>query len=290
MKQTEAFSPLTVIRHRDLFLLVLSFGLANAMLRPILESIEEFSFYSALWQGFGISFIVWFAVHVVYEQLLKSSSAPADTTSLAVSFLTLLLFLFPSSMMAWIGLGFYCFYYSFLIPALKDPDHRIFRNAVLIAMALSFRVPVSDILLKISADFFLRFDALATELLLQLYGLNTERKGNIVNIEGGHELLIMTGCASFTNISLSLLLWFTIVRSQNDYWKNSHYLFLGLLALVVFLINLVRLSLMTLSKEDYFFYHDGTGADIVDALIVVSSIVLAFACVFQTKREVHNAH
>lgn len=279
---------MTVITHRTLFAIVLSFGLANAMLRPMSEQIKEFGFYAALWQGFGISFIVWFAIHSIYEQLYRVTSSRADLISLLVGGVTLLFFMLPSSMVAWVALGLYCCYYAFFVPELKRPKQRVFRSASLIALALAFRVPLSDTLLKISADFLLRFDAFATEKLLAFSGFTASRTGNIVRVDGEHDLLVMTGCASFTNISLALLLWFTLVRAQGPAWKNSNYLVLGLLAVLVLMMNLVRLSLMTLSRENYFFYHEGTGADIIDALIVFVAIALAFVCILppkETKRE-----
>ena len=51
----------------NLFMLIFAFGLANAMIRPIREHVTEFGAVDSLISGFGISFIVWFAVYCSFD-------------------------------------------------------------------------------------------------------------------------------------------------------------------------------------------------------------------------------
>ena len=48
-------------------------------------------------------------------------------------------------------------------------------------------------------------------------------------------------------------------------------------------INIMRLAMMARSEEDYFFYHDELGADIVNALILLVSLGMALLCIFLEK-------
>lgn len=259
----------------NLFCLVFGFGLINAMIRPVRDHVMEFGFAESLIEGLGISFIVWFAIYCSFDLLRKCSGQEATSKDWEFSLFAMLLLLIPSAFLSWGALAFFAAYCSFV--AFRRGT--IGRNASLIMLVVALRVPVSDICLKLSADALLQFDAMATVTLLSLIENEAVRAGNIVIGSGGHELLIMTGCASFTNISLALLLWFTVVRTQIMRWRGSLALYVLPLIVIVMGVNIIRLSLMTLSQEQYFFYHDGMGADVVNVLILLIALGMAFLSV-----------
>lgn len=265
----------------NLFSLVFAFGLINAMIRPIRAHVLEFGFIDSLIGGFGISFIVWFAVYCSFDLLRKCSSQEATRNDWVVAFAAMILFAIPSAFISWIVLSFFAAYCGFFV----YQSGTIGRNAALIMLAVALRVPVSDICLKLSADALLQFDAMATLSLLQLIESEAVRQGNIVIGSGGHELLIMTGCASFTNISLALLLWFTVVRTQVMRWRSALTFTIIPLTVLVMGINITRLAMMARSQEEYFFYHDGFGADLVNALILLVALGMALLSIHFEKRK-----
>ena len=257
-------------RH-NLYVIVFLFGLTNAMIRPIRENILELGFFQSLLNGFGISFIVWFAIYCCFDLLFKCKNRTSNTSDWTAAFIALCSFFVPSAFMSWLMLACYASYCAFI--SLKKGNRS--RNACLIMLAISMRVPISDVCLKLSANSLLQFDAMATLSLLQFLQADVIRQGNIIIGSEGHELLIMTGCASFTNISLALLLWFTIVRSNVRHWSHNLSFYIVPLTILVMGINISRLAMMASSKEDYFFYHDGLGADIINACILKTSLGIA---------------
>lgn len=264
-----------------LFSIVFALGLVNAMIRPIREHVIEFGFVDSLIGGFGISFIVWFGIYCSFDLLRKYSDQKASRNDWVMAFLTIVLLLIPSAFMSWIALSIFAGYCGFFV----FQSATFGRNSCLIMLAVALRVPVSDICLKLSADALLQFDAMATLSLLSMVSPEATRQGNIIIGSGGHELLIMTGCASFTNISLAFLLWFTVVRAQMLCYRAALTLYIIPLTIIVMGINISRLSLMTLSQEQYFFYHDGLGAEIINALILLAALGMAFLSVYLEDRK-----
>jgi len=268
----------------NLIMTVFVFGLCNAMIRPMRAHVQEFGIIDSALSGFGISFIIWFAIYCSFDLLRKTDQNPASHADYAVAFVAMLLLCIPSASISWMVVALfaaYCGFYGYKRGSAG-------RNACLIILAVALRVPVSDICLKLSADALLQFDALATLSLLKALGIAMVRQGNILVGESGHQLLIMTGCASFTNISLALLLWFTVVRTRILRWHVGLTLYALPLMAVVMGVNIVRLSLMALSKDNYFFYHDGLGADIINALILLIALGIAALCIALENHKVRE--
>jgi len=275
---------LSMQRH-NLFMFVFLVGLINAMVRPMRVHITEFGFYDSLISGFGISFIVWFAVYCSFDLLRKASVEPVNYKNFIAVFIVMVAMIIPSAFISWIILSLFAVYCGFFV----FKSGTIERNASLIMLAIALRVPVSDICLKLFADVLLQFDAAATLSLTGLIATDITRQGNIIIGQNGHELLIMTGCASFTNISLALLLWFTVVRTQVLHWQHYLSFYIIPLGMIVMGINIVRLAMMSLSREHYYFYHEGLGADIVNVLILVVALGTALLSVYLEKRKCREA-
>ena len=259
-----------------LFSIVFAIGLVNAMIRPMRAHMSDIGVLNALLDGDGISFIVWFAIYCSFDLLLRSNPQASQRKDWVAAFSAMFLFMIPSAFVSWIVLAMFAGYCSFV----SFKFGTFARNAALVMLAVSLRVPVSDVCLKLTADVFLKFDAMATQLFAGFMNPLIGREGNIIIGPEGHELFIMTGCASFTNISLALLLWFTALRTQMLVWKRSFTLYIGPLIAVVISINIWRLSMMAFSKENYFFYHDGLGADIVNVAILLSALSIAFLSIY----------
>lgn len=273
-------------RH-NLFTIVFFFGLANAMIRPVKEHINEFGWLDSAISGFGVSFIVWFAIYCAFDMLYKKQPRnSASATDWCMAAMALTLCILPSAMISWLALASFSIYCAFYVYARATPE----RNGALILLAVALRVPISDLFLKLSSDALLQFDAMATLTMLRLIDPAAIRIGNIVVGSSGHELLIMTGCASFTNVSLALLLWFTILRTQLLHWSRTITLSLIPLVVAVVAVNIGRLTMMARSQEAYFFYHDGLGADIINAAILLIALAIAALCVvFEKRRAAHVA-
>lgn len=256
-------------------------GLSNAMIRPIIEHTNEFGIYSGLLNGFGISFIVWFAIYCCIDMLSGRHGEILNTRDLIMITMTLIGLCIPSAFISWVVLSFFAGYCSICM----GTHGSNIRNASFIMMALALRVPISDICLKLSADAFLQFDTMATLSIIQNIDPSITRQGNILIGPQGHELLIMTGCASFTNISLALLLWFTIMRTYITQWRPHLNLYIIPLCVLVMGLNIFRLSMMSLSVDLYHFYHDELGADIINFAMVLLTLAISFGAIFVEKNK-----
>lgn len=265
----------------DLFANIFFIGLANSMIRPILKNINDIGFIESITTGFGISFIIWFSIFSSLFLIQNSNEKKATRNDFLFSFIALVLFMIPSSYISWITLSVYSLYTIF---ATRLDSYKL-RNACLIMLAVSARTPLSDICLKIFSDSLLKFDAIVTHFSSKMFNPSITRHGNILVTDSNHELLIMTGCASFTNISLAILLWFTIIRSNVFKWQKHYNLYILPLCLSVMGLNIFRLSMMSFSKDLYFYYHDGLGANIINACILIVSILFAFICIHTPSKK-----
>ncbi len=251
------------------------------MASPAQKHITDHGIVNSITNGLGNSFIVWFSIYCSYHLLRHCPNIPAKRADWFMAFIVVMTFLIPSALTSWIALSLFSLYCGFIV--FKQGSYG--RNSCLIMLAISLRVPVSDICLKLFSGALLEFDAATTLYFLHIIGFQSIREGNIIIGPGGHELFIMTGCASFTNISLALLLWFSLVRSKILRWRAYLSLYIIPLVLFVMTINMARLSMMAISREQYFFYHDGIGADIVNGVILLSALVFAFLSIWHEKKK-----
>ena len=80
------------------------------------------------------------------------------------------------------------------------------------------------------------------------------------------------------------------MRAQIVRWRQSFALYIIPLIVVVMGINIMRLSLMARSREAYFFYHDGLGADIINAIILLVAMGIALIPIMRTNLQERGAY
>jgi len=135
------------------------------------------------------------------------------------------------------------------------------------------REPIAKSLLDLLSEGFLNADAAMVVGILEVLGLSNARAGNLITGPEGHQLLVLSGCSSFSNLSFALLAWFALSRfllaerGRTSSIRADLFTMSGLGTAIVGL-NIARLVVMALGPGLYEFFHDGFGVYVLEALQV----------------------
>jgi hypothetical protein len=253
--------------------LIYSFAFAisaiNALVRPVLSSFGEHGWLGALLNSFDIGFVIPGAFLIGLKLFLK----PRDDNDIEsydwlLIILALVILLIPSSTVAWLVMAALS---AFAMSRFTSPWARAGLSVILFT---AIRDPLTTTLLKLFATPLLEIDAAMTAMLLNLFIEKAQHQGNVVTSINGHQLLILTGCTSYTNLSMALLGWFALSRNFTPTFSHHQALAGLFIATTVIGLNIVRLTIMALGPSPYYFFHDGTGGVIFEITLLVLTVGL----------------
>jgi len=265
-------------------LCLLSFLAAfNALLPSMLHSWFSQGPAQAISSGLGQNLTIWLALlscgYLVIKQAPDNSLFPAKGIEQTLAVCLGLLLLIPNATSSW------------LIAALASvgwwktsQPNSAARTSAILMLAIALRDPLSLLGLNLLTEQLLSFDRLVTQLILS-FSLTAPEHSNIV-IGEHFNLVILTGCSSFTNISLALLLWLncTLLLHKNTHKKDLYRI--ALLIVLTLSCNSLRLSMMSLSMTDYAYFHEGGGAELFSYL----TTFVALLCVNWSKSHEKYQH
>ncbi|PHS79024.1 MAG: hypothetical protein COB59_03820 [Rhodospirillaceae bacterium] len=262
-----------IIYRHHFYSAALSIAVINAVLRPAIALIREDGWLAALMGGFGISFVIPMAFVFGIKLLLIKSRDTVCPRDWAVLIAALFALLIPSATLAWLVAAALA---MFAMSRFSDPfSNQWARAGLSIIIFAALREPMAAVLLKLLATPLLDTDAIMTAMLLKLFISDASSLGNIVTGPGGHRLLILTGCTSYTNLSIALLGWFTLSRSCRAF-MDIHQVIAGLfVAGFVVGLNVVRLVLMAVGPVPYHFFHDGIGSSLFQVTLITVTILIS---------------
>ena len=252
-------------------------AIINGILPALILSLDSSSIMDAFFSGFGQSFIIWFSLWVALH-LYLADKTPYKVSEQRPNWQYLLAFtlsvslIFPFALSSWLCATLAAFIWR---ANMSKEERRSGRGyAALLIIALAIREPCTQFFLQVTAEQVLALDAQLAFFLLQLFVEGVSLQNNIIVNEQGANLIILTGCSAFGNLSLALLLYL----SFKLYWfhtldRKDGYRVL-LLVFLVLLSNSSRLALMTLSHDSYAFIHDGLGADLFDTLVLMLPLLI----------------
>ena len=147
---------------------------------------------------------------------------------------------------------------------------RLEKAGLIVLLAAAIRTPLAEGAMILLAEPLLLFDGAFANLVGGLIGGGGALNGNMIVGAEGHAVLVMSGCASFSNVSNALLIWFTVAMLAADA-PRRHLIAMavGLTAAIV-TINAGRLGGMTLSRDSYHWIHDGNGALIAEMAMTLA--------------------
>jgi exosortase/archaeosortase family protein len=118
------------------------------------------------------------------------------------------------------------------------------------------------IFFNLIASPLLTTEARAVGTMLAAVQSGTAWKDNIITGPNGFGIIVYSGCSSFHNLSLAILCWLTVSRWQHqNHWRRD-VVMLGVVAGIMILLNLLRLCLMAWNLDLFYYWHQGTGANI----------------------------
>jgi len=256
-------------RRYHLYAMTLGFGAANALIRPVIVAARDQG-PAAAFDGFGVSFVIWLSIGWGLVTLLRAPGPEATGHDYAMAGLAAGLLLVPVATVSWIVTGVLAFFWTH-----RAKSNVLAASACAVIAFVALRDPIASLVLKLLATPLLGFDAALVAKVLGWTDGNIARAGNMIYAANGHQLLILTGCTSYTNMSIALLGWFAISKALAGEdgriaWSLGLFVALG-----IFAINIGRLAIMGLSPAAYTFMHDSHGALISELLMVAVTVFIS---------------
>lgn len=243
-------------------LLLLCLALLNAQIKPVLAwAAGQADFPNLITAACALAAIIsW--------QRGKPNVRPSRFTTPALITAGLLL-IAPMANTSWMALalcGWICVISS---------DGRAQRNAALVIIVAAVRTPAAQTGFELLAGPLLWIDTVVAGLFGGLFSNGITTSGNLIQTDGAHDLLVMSGCASFANVSLMLLSWFSAVRILGGEGTTTRLSVALAIAAAGVLANCIRIGLMSISEDTYVSIHGEIGSmvwTIIYAIIVLVAV------------------
>lgn len=102
--------------------------------------------------------------------------------------------------------------------------------------------------------------------------------GATLSIRSDWSIVVLEGCSSFHNLSLTVLIWLSILKIAERPASPAALRALVVSASLIIAINIARILVMLPSREAYLFWHDGTGSTFVALTSVLAAILPILYC------------
>ncbi|NTS76176.1 hypothetical protein HR060_04775 [Catenovulum sp. SM1970] len=206
------------------------------------------------------------AIKLILNQSIEMSNA--DKWVILGLFLLLLI---PSYQIAWLCLLILA---SYLLTR-ADP---IIKSAGTILLLSASQPLLATYMLKLFPNMILSWDAWLVSQLLSLVYQGISHEANLIMTPFPHDLLILRGCSSFTNLTAVCLLTLSLYRYHQLKITRYEGYYLVLLTGLLLSINLTRLYMMAVDINWYQWWHSEQGQMVYQLgfwCICLSSLYLA---------------
>ena len=221
----------------------------------------------------------WFAVlRLLY---LQTSSGPASKQDFWAAGVIGAIDLLPSGKATWIAATLAALY----IYAGNEKGSNGRAGASVLA-ALSVQSLWGPTLFSLFTFYLLRADAALVGVALKLTRGGFDWHENVISTHG-FTVGIYNDCSSFHNISLAALCWISLTKLHRPTFIGSDFKFGAAACLAMIALNAARLYAISLGRESFAFWHDGTGAQIfaVSASFIIAAICAWGASIDGAKHE-----
>jgi hypothetical protein len=131
-----------------------------------------------------------------------------------------------------------------------------------VLLALAWHEWLGPVLFHLASPLVLQAETSAVQVVLATLG-GFSREGLVIAGSTDHGIVIEEGCSAFHNLSLSTLIWISLIRVKTLTMKSVHFWLAAAMAAPTIILNTVRIGLMAQSYPMYDFWHNGTGVPIV---------------------------
>jgi hypothetical protein len=252
--------------------LLLVVGSINGLIAEIGRSLQEQGLNSAAGL-FGIGFYFPAIICIAFSKMQVESSSTSihfqkNIVALA-SCLFCVLILVPSSLVSWLGVGLYAIIISFIC----RNDAKI--GAVLFA-ALALCALWTNFGFKLFVTPLTNLDTILIQWILEFFGFAVQRNENILTQVSGFSVIILADCSTWKGLPLEILSFISVcifggasLRSKRV-WTAT----IVMIPLMI-ILNLARLSLISLSPELHETVHGDLGRSIFDFVRVSAIFAIA---------------
>ena len=246
-------------------------GFANAIAKPVAKVISDLGFVNALWAGFGLNAIVCSAFALATGLIYFAPLLSTNRNLLFISYGTFAIFMVPVASVSWLALGLFGIFV--FIGYKNNPG---FRAGGAIIAAAALRQPVSKATLDLFAGPLLDLDAAAASFWISFGRSGSVLDGNMLSTGRSHDLLVLSGCSSFTNLSFALLMWFCLSMAVCKQLTARTWIAAALISIFVPVTNQIRLALMGLDQTTYNFIHDGDGVFVFEISLMSGTLAFTY--------------
>lgn len=199
--------------------------------------------------AFALGFLCWWSV----ESRVVSRSDCLIIVGLS------LLFLVPSTQLSWLILLLSALWLFRNSRASEVVDCARLHSGLLVITLAAFQPLLMTYSLKLLAAPVLTVDAALVAALLKITTGVGHHVGNVVYGPADHQLLILRGCSSLSNLGNAWLIWFALARFRGVplHLRESAVIFL--LSLSIVGLNLMRLYSMGTDLGWHEWWHSETG-------------------------------
>lgn len=256
----------------QLFAAIFVLAVLNGIYFTAAESVRTLGWAGAFLNFFSISAIIWIALVAIWQMASDEPSPPPSRRDLAVLAGAAALCLLPSGWEARIALLLASAYLCWASGP-RTPERRI----AIVALSVTAPLIWGRLALQYLSPELLTFDAVMAGLLT-----GHEVHGNTVTFapgalaDAGKRMVVLAGCSSFANISLSVVVTALVSQILDVPIRARIVLLALLLAASALVINLLRLATIASFPDRYQWLHVGTGATLFGyaGLIAMGAIAL----------------
>ena len=244
--------------------LVIAAVIANGVAPSLVAGLAEAEL------DFGVSKVLLLCAVLGVMRLIWSDPLP-DGTHLPFIFLPAALgCCVLSSEAAWLGLAIS----MVLILGISAFGPRS-RDGALILLAVSLHVPIVAMAGTLFGGHLLGLDAALAAVLLGLSGAEVHAQQSSLYVPGGVALLVVWKCGVLSNLSVSLIFWYSVTRFCLGRIPARSLIYAAAIVGVVVASNAARLAAMTVSQQMYDILHSGEGASVLrlGTLLTVAALV-----------------
>ena len=200
--------------------------------------------------------ILWLCVLISLWRIVVAPHRAVRTGDVAWGGLIIALAALTAGVWSWLLLA------AFALLFLRRTDQHEIRHALYLVLAIGIHESVVGVLGEVFGD---------TLLAIHAYGTSLQATG-------GHTVMLVWGCSSFSYVGdMMLLCWaVTLLRGHGEGTGRSLWKWLALVALFTVALNAVRLALMAAAPHTYDFLHDGAGAVIFRIIILSGAVGVAW--------------
>ncbi len=158
------------------------------------------------------------------------------------------------------------------LAAKRSPD-RLLTDLGQVWLALSFYELWSKLVFKLFYQAIEPFEVgLMYEVGRLFYG-RLSMSGVNLSVRGDWSIVILEGCSSFHNLSLTALIWLCVLKVAGRTASPGALRALAVSAGLVVAVNVLRILLMLPSPEAYRYWHDDGGSVWVALASVLAAVV-----------------